>query len=63
MEEENQFDYLLSKIDNEGFDYCFVGYSNWEDIQDEKFHKLRKQYISAQENLENYIKQNSNNGE
>ncbi|SKA30185.1 hypothetical protein SAMN04488128_103235 [Chitinophaga eiseniae] len=47
---------LLYKIDAEGFDYCFNGYSSWEDINDENFHKLRLAYVKAQNELKQYIK-------
>lgn len=47
---------LLYKIDAEGFDYCFNGYSSWGDIKDENFHKLRLAYVNAQNELKQYIK-------
>lgn len=53
--EENQFDNVHYAIDNEGFDYCFDGYSSWEEIEDEEFHRLRKEYLTAVNNLKNYI--------
>lgn len=34
-------------IDNEGFDYTFEDYSNFEEIDDKKFHQLRKNYLKA----------------
>lgn len=42
-------------IENEGFDYCFVNYSSFDEIEDEEFHKLRKEYIKAAKKLEKYI--------
>lgn len=39
----------------EGFDYCFRNYSNWEDVEDEEFHKLRLEYIKSAERLEKYV--------
>ena len=47
--------YVKSSIDNEGFDYTFIHYRSFEDIEDEKFHELRKKYIDAHNELENYI--------
>jgi len=47
--------YLTNIIDNEGFDYAFKHYSNFEQIEDEEFHSLRKQYLEAREKLEKYI--------
>lgn len=46
---------LWDKIDHEGFDYCFRGYSEWEEIKDSEFQKLREQYVSSADKLENYI--------
>ena len=48
-------EYMRSKINNEGFHYCFMYYSSFNDIEDEKFHELRLAYIEAVKNLENYI--------
>ena len=47
------------RIENEGFDYCFRCYSNFEEINDEKFHELRKAYIKAAKELEKYVENNS----
>ncbi|HDR1205965.1 TPA: hypothetical protein QB268_001777, partial [Pasteurella multocida] len=47
MKQEDR-EYLQSIIENEGFDYAFVGYSHFKEIQDEEFHKLRLAYLAAQ---------------
>lgn len=44
-----------SRVDQEGFDYCFRFYSNWEEIKDEKFHKLRENYVKSAQELAKYI--------
>jgi hypothetical protein len=36
-------------------DYCFKHYSDFEEIEDKEFHKLRKAYIKASENIEEYV--------
>ena len=46
---------LREKIDSEGFDYCFDGYSNWDEIKDKEFHALREAYLDAKAELESYI--------
>ena len=51
---------LKFKMDEEGFDYCFTDYSEWEDIEDEKFHKLRKNYVKSKKALEDYVNGLSN---
>lgn len=47
--------YLHAKIDDEGFDYCFDGYSKWEEIKDDRFQDLRKKYLDAKQALKWYI--------
>ncbi len=46
---------LLSRIDNEGFNYCFIHYSDFREIQNERFHELRKAYIDAYNELNSFI--------
>jgi sugar phosphate isomerase/epimerase len=50
-----QLDYVRSTISNEGFTYTFHGYSDFLDIKDEEFHKLRKEYIEAAKKLAQYL--------
>ncbi len=59
---ENDWGILEYKIDSEGFDYCFDGYSDWEDIIDDEFHKLRQNYLNAKKELDDYINK-MNHGE
>lgn len=56
---EESLNYVRSKMDGEGFDYCFRSYSNFEEVLDEDFHKLRKAYIAAAEALEKYVQDKS----
>ena len=46
---------LLNRIDHEGFDYCFVHYSDFKNIKDERFHKLRDAFVTARQKLADYI--------
>jgi hypothetical protein len=60
LDREKQKDIIESlhyRKREEGFDYCFIGYSSWEELKDEKFHKLRLKYIEAQKELDNYIEE------
>ena len=50
-----ELDYLRDTIENEGFSYAFIGYSNFEEIKDEEFHKLRQVYVDAAKSLANYL--------
>jgi hypothetical protein len=47
--------YVRQTIDIEGFDYAFVCYSDFDDINDAEFHKLRKDFLQARECLDEYI--------
>lgn len=46
---------VLEIIDQEGFDYCFLHYTDFKEIKDKKFHKLIDDYVEATKKLENYI--------
>jgi hypothetical protein len=46
---------VLAVINAEGFDYAFNHYSTYRDINDTKFHDLRKAYIVASKELMDYI--------
>ena len=48
-------DYVYSRIDNQGFHYCFANYSKFDDVADAKFHELRQAYLESAQKLENYI--------
>jgi hypothetical protein len=53
--EETIWDILKYKMDAEGFDYCFNGYSSWKEIEDAEFQKLRQEYKDSAIKLQNYI--------
>ena len=56
MEEEKEnWQMVQYRKDNEGFHYCFESYSTFDEIKDEEFHKLRKQYLKIANKLNNYI--------
>jgi len=46
---------IMSCIDNEGFDYTFVHYTDFNEIKDDEFHKLREAYLDAREALREYL--------
>ena len=39
-----------------GFDYCFNDYSDWKEINDPDFQKLKNNYIHSAQKLEQYIR-------
>jgi hypothetical protein len=57
QKKKEKFDmkYVKSVVENEGFDYAMRDYSEFEEVDDEEFHRLRMQYIEAAKELENYI--------
>lgn len=46
---------LRNKIDSEGFDYAVSGYSDWGEILDQEFHRLREAYLEAKTVFEEYV--------
>lgn len=55
-DEKENWERLNYRMDEEGFHYCFNGYSNWEEIKDKEFHKLKEKYLKSAEELEEYVK-------
>lgn len=48
-------EHLSHKIESEGFDYCFLDYSNFDYIKDERFHELRDAFAKSQQDLKDYL--------
>ncbi|CAB5221996.1 hypothetical protein UFOVP242_210 [uncultured Caudovirales phage] len=42
-------------INEDGLDYCFRNYSDWDKIEDYEFHRLVKEYKAAADALESYV--------
>lgn len=49
------YQYILDTVDNEGFGYAFLHYSDFLEIKDEEFHKLRENFEEAAHALADYI--------
>jgi hypothetical protein len=47
--------YIRDKINQEGFHYTFAYYSNFPEVKDKHFHKLRKEYVRAAKTLSKYL--------
>lgn len=43
------------RMNEEGFHYCFMSYSKWDEIEDKEFHKLRKRYLKVSKQLQYYV--------
>lgn len=54
MPNRSKMSYVRATVENEGFDYAFRSYSDFEDIKDEEFHELRKAYVEAANALAEY---------
>ena len=50
---------VRQRVDQEGFDYAFLHYSDFKEAKDKEFHKLRVAYVNAHEDLETYLNENS----
>lgn len=50
-----EFQKVQNRVECEGFEYTFINYSNFDEIQDEEFHKLRTAYKDAYKNLSDYL--------
>lgn len=51
----HEHEYVCDVIEKEGFDYAFVHYSNFGNIDDEQFHVLRKKYLAARKEFADYV--------
>jgi len=54
IEKEN-WEMVSYRMREEGFHYCFKSYSNFDEIKDDKFHELRKEYLRISKELEDYV--------
>lgn len=48
-------DKVREDIEAEGFDYAFTGYSDYDEIQDGEFHRLREEFLAARKKLVEYL--------
>jgi uncharacterized protein involved in type VI secretion and phage assembly len=44
------------RMREEGIDYCFEHYSSFKEIEDEKFHKLRLEFLDSMKKIREYVK-------
>ena len=51
------------RIRNEGIDYCFENYSNWDEIKDEEFHRLRLILLHSMNEIKEYVEKKIESGE
>lgn len=54
-DQKEEWDALKYRMEEEGFHYCFVHYSSFKEVEDQKFHELRKSYLKIAKELEEYV--------
>ena len=54
-QEREDWENVRYRMEAEGFDYCWRNYSDFEEIEDPEFHRLRNAYIKAATELEDYV--------
>lgn len=53
LENWSMVDYRMR---DEGIGYCFEHYSEFEEIKDEEFHRLRLEFLKSVKNIREYVK-------
>lgn len=56
-EEYENWQMVRYRMDNEGLEYCFKHYSSFEEIEDEKFHKLRNELLEKMKEIRVYVEE------
>ncbi len=52
--------YVQEAIENEGFHYAFTCWSEFEEVADPEFQRLRSNYVQASQDLADYVGAYSN---
>lgn len=47
--------HVAERYHQEGFDYAFESYSDFKEVQDRRFHTLRRGYLAARKALDKYL--------
>jgi hypothetical protein len=56
-EEYVKWEMVRYRMDSEGMEYCFKSYSSFEEIEDEEFHKLRKELLESMGKIRTFVKE------
>jgi hypothetical protein len=46
---------VRNAVENEGFDYAFRHYSNFDEVKSTRFHELRNAYVAAAKTLAEFV--------
>ena len=55
---ESTLEYVAERIENEGLWYCFDSYSDFEEVKDATFHRLREAFVETGRTLQAYVEGN-----
>ena len=55
QEQKEIWENVNYRMNEEGIEYCFMKYSDFNEVKDEKFHELREKYIKSLEELKLYV--------
>lgn len=47
---------IREDCEQEGFHYCFTGLSEYKEVKDAEFHRLRQNYLKATKELGEYLR-------
>lgn len=50
-----EFHYVVDCVEDEGFAYAFLHYSDFKEIEDKEFHRLRENFENAAHELAEYV--------
>lgn len=59
-DEQEEFRMVEYRMDNEGLEYCFLRYSDFSEVKDEKFHQLRNELIDKIKEMRQYVEDKCN---
>ncbi len=59
-DEQEEFRMVEYRMDNEGIEYCFLSYSDFSEVKDEKFHQLRNELIDKIKEMRQYVEDKCN---
>ena len=59
-DEQEEFRMVEYRMDNEGLEYCFLRYSDFSEVKDEKFHHLRNELIDKIKEMRQYVEDKCN---
>ena len=55
MSDQTTIEFVIECVNIDGFDYTFIDYSDFEEVTDAKFQKLRQAYVDAHKELYDYL--------